>query len=482
VSGPNVVVTVLDTARGRDTVPASSSPMATLESLSEEGTEFTNAFSPAPWTLPSHASLFTGTYPSRHGAHGGHTYLDSSLRTIAEAFRDDGYETLGVSNNTWITPEFGFDQGFETLRKGWQYVQSEVDLGAAMRADCPREKLRRVGDRLFDGNPLVNVTNLLYDELAEDDGAARTTSWVESWLDDREDDSPFFLFLNYIEPHAEYRPPEAYAEAHLPAGASYEEAVSLRQDPRAYDVGDYSLNDREFELLWGLYRAELAYLDDHLGRLREALVDSGEWEDTVFVVLGDHGENVGDYGFFGHQYNLYDTVLHVPMVACGGPFEDETRDELVQTLDLVPTLLDAADVDAPDLREQSQGRSLLSDATTDPRRRVYAEYLGPQPSPESLTSRFDEVPDRIRTYDRSLRAVRTAEEKYIRASDGSEWFYSGGTAPDETRNRASARPDRTRAFAQRLDEWLDSFEAADTGGSVSMTDSTRDRLADLGYL
>jgi arylsulfatase A-like enzyme len=482
MSSPNVVVTVLDTARGHDTVPAASSPMPALASLADDGTEFTNAFTTAPWTLPSHASLFTGTYPSRHGAHGDHPFLEPSLRTMAEAFRADGYETLGVSNNTWITEEFGFDRGFQRLRKGWQYVQSDVDLGAAMRADCPREKLRRVGDRLFEGNPLVNVTNLVYDELAADNGAERTTSWVESWLDGRDDESPFFLFLNYIEPHVEYRPPEAYAEEHLPPGATYEEAMSLRQDPRAYDVGEYSLNNREFELLRGLYRAELAYLDDHLARLRDALVESGEWEDTVFVVLGDHGENVGDHGFFGHQYNLYDTLLHVPMVVCGGPFDGGTRDELVQTLDLTPTLLDAADADAPELRAQSQGRSLHPDAQTDPRQYVYAEYLDPQPSPQSLASRFDEVPERLWQYDRSLRAVRTTDEKYVRASDGTEWYYAGGREPDETRNRAAARPERARALADRLDQWLDSFESADTSGSVSMSDSTKDRLTDLGYL
>ncbi|RDI72052.1 sulfatase [Halopelagius longus] len=484
MTGPNVVLAVLDTVRGRDTVPASSSPMPTLAHLAASGTEFANAFSAAPWTLPSHASMFTGTYPSRHGAHGGHTYLGDSLRTLAAAFRDAGYETVGVSNNTWVTAEFGFDRGFETLRKGWQYIQSETDLGTVTRAEHPMAKLRAAGDRLFEGNPLVNAANLVYDELAPGDGAKRTTAWLESWLRRREE-SPFFLFLNFIEPHAEYRPPREYAEPYLPSGTTYEEAMSLRQDPRAYDVGEYSLTDREFDALEALYRGSLAYLDAQLARIRETLAAAGEWEDTVFVAVGDHGENVGDHGFFGHQYNLRDTLLHVPLVFRGGPFDGGgRRDELVQTLDLAPTLLDAAGVEDPELRRQSQGRSLHPDAEASPRRAVFAEYLAPQPSPESLRERFGEIPDRIRAFDRSLRAIRTREEKYVRGSDGSERYRRVGGAGDASaaRNRAAENRERTRLLSDRLDQWLDSFEHAEAGGEVSMTDSTRERLSDLGYL
>jgi arylsulfatase A-like enzyme len=482
MSRPNVVLTVLDTVRARDTVPASPSPMPTLADVAADGTEFTNAFSPAPWTLPSHASLFTGTYPSQHGAHGNHTYLDDSLRTLAEAFSGAGYETVGVSNNTWVTEEFGFDRGFDTLRKGWQYVQSDTDLGTVTRAEHPMEKLRAAGDRLFDGNPLVNAANMVYDEFAAGDGAERATSWVDSWLSDRDDETPFFCFLNFIEPHAEYRPPREYAEPYLPPDTTYDEATTLRQDPRAYDVGEYALNDREFEALRGLYRGSLAYLDDQLARLRESLVAAGEWEDTVFVALGDHGENIGDHGFFGHQYNLYDTLLHVPMVARGGPFDGGRRDDLVQTLDLAPTLLDAAGIDDPAFERQMHARSLHPDADADPRDAVFAEYLGPQPSPDSLASRFGEVPDRVQSFDRSLRAVRTTDEKYVTASDGSEWFYRVGADPDETWNRANDHPERTSLLSDRLDQWVDSFEHAEAGGEVSMTDSTKARLSDLGYL
>ncbi|MFA9416973.1 sulfatase [Natrinema sp. HArc-T2] len=484
----NVVLVVLDTARAKS---VDTKPMPTLTGLAEAGTAFESAFATAPWTLPSHASLFTGTYPSEHGTHGGHTYLNADLRTLPEAFADAGFETIGVSNNTWITEEFGFDRGFDDLRKGWQYIQSDADMGAVVRGENLREKLVAMRNRLFDGNPLVNTANVLYSEFAQpsgDDGAARATDWIADWLDGRDGDRPFFLFCNFIEPHVEYDPPREHAERFLPDGASYEDATAIRQDPRAYDCEEYDLSDREFAMLRGLYRAELAYVDHQLGQLRTALEDAGEWEDTLFVVCGDHGEHIGEHGFFGHQYNLYDTVLNVPLVFCGGPFADgERRHDLVQLLDLPATLLETAGVDDPALREQWSSRSLHPNSSDDAREAVFAEYVAPQPSIERLEARFGEIPDRVRTFDRRLRAVRTSEYKYVCGDDGFERLHHLQAEPLEHTDSSDDDTERARTLRRRLEERFDPFEAAsgsDDGASadVEIRAGTKDRLAELGYL
>ncbi len=191
----NVVLVVLDTARAKSVGPETT---PTLTSLATAGTTFENAFATAPWTLPSHASMFTGLYPSDHGTHGDSFSLNPELRTLPEAFAANGYQTLGISNNTWITEEFGFHRGFEDLRKGWQYVQSDADMGAVVRGEDLREKLEATRTHLFDGNPLVNAANILYSELfqpAGDDGSDRATSWIDSWLQTRADERPFFSVL-----------------------------------------------------------------------------------------------------------------------------------------------------------------------------------------------------------------------------------------------------------------------------------------------
>ncbi|ELY76217.1 sulfatase [Natrinema pallidum] len=513
----NVVLVVLDTARAKsvgtqsvpaernaaptgsvglrsapDDRPASSDdsvgthPTPTLTRLAEEGTAFENAFATAPWTLPSHASLFTGTYPSEHGTHGGHTYLDDELRTVPEAFADAGFETIGVSNNTWITAEFGFDRGFADLRKGWQYIQSDADMGAVVRGEDIREKLLATRARLFDGNPVVNAANILYSELfqpAGDDGSARAVDWIADWLGDRDDGRPFFLFCNFIEPHVEYDPPREYAERFLPVGASYEEATAIRQDPRAYDCDDYDISDHEFALLRGLYRAELAYVDAQLGRLRTALKDAGEWPDTLFVVCGDHGEHIGEHGFFGHQYNLYDTLLTVPLVCHGGPFTGGgRRSDLAQLLDLPATLLETAGIDDPELREQWSSRSLHPASDVRNRDAVFAEYVAPQPSIERLEARFGEVPAAVREFDRRLRAIRTSEYKYVRGDDGSERLHHVRTDPLEHTDISDAEPERVRTLRRRLEDRFDPLAEASGAGEVEMRDGTKERLADLGYL
>jgi len=486
----NVVLVVLDTARAKS---VDAQLMPTLTELAEAGTAFENTFATAPWTLPSHASVFTGTYPSEHGTHGGHTYLDGDLRTLPEAFADAGFETIGVSNNTWITEEFGFARGFDDLRKGWQYIQSDADMGAVVRGENVREKLTATRTRLFDGNPLVNAANVLYSEFLQpsgDDGADRATDWVADWLSSRDGDQPFFLFCNFIEPHVEYDPPREYAERFLPDGASYEDATAIRQDPRAYDCEDYDLTDREFAMLRGLYRAELAYVDHQLGRLRTALEDADEWEDTLFVVCGDHGEHIGEHGFFGHQYNLYDTVLNVPLVFRGGPFiGGGRRHDLVQLLDLPATLLETAGIDDPALREQWSSRSLHPASSDDAREAVFAEYVAPQPSIDRLEARFGEIPERVEAFDRCLRAVRTAESKYVRGDDGFERLHDIRTDPLERTDSSDDEPQRVRALRRRLEEHFEPLEttnASEEGASadadVEMRAGTKDRLADLGYL
>lgn len=174
-----------------------------------------------------------------------------------------------------------------------------------------------------------------------DKGATETTNWVKNWFTSRNRDRPFFLFINYIEPHAEYRPFREYAEIFLPNNVSYEEAMAIKQDPRAYDANQYDLTNPELKLLRALYRAEIASIDEQLGRLMDLLLNTDEQEETLFVVLGDHGENIGEHGLFGHQYSMYDTVLHVPLIIYGGEFAGgPTNDQLVQPLDLVPTLLE----------------------------------------------------------------------------------------------------------------------------------------------
>ena len=486
-SRPNVVVVVMDTARAHETVRSDrrDAALPALDRLAEEGSEYTQAFASAPWTLPSHASLFTGTYPSKHGAHADHKYLDGDLPTLAEAFRASGYETVAVSNNTWISEEFGFARGFDTVYKTWQYVQTEVDLGEIARTKRGGEMIRALAARLVDGNPAVNVANAVYGQFFRkrtDDGARRTNEWLGKWLADRHRDDPFFLFVNYLEPHLEYRPPKALAERFLPDDVTYDEAMAVPQNAWEYITGTVNLTDRELRTLYALYRAEIAYLDQRIGELRETLENAGEFEDTVFVVTSDHGENIGNHGLMDHQYCLYDTLLHVPLLVHGEGFEAGRVNDLVQLTDIAPTLLDTAGIDTPEMRGELQGRSFHPDSEAIPRAHVVAEYMAPQPSMKALRGQVGALSEDITRFDRSLRAIRTDEAKLIRGSDGGREFYDVRNDPGESTDVTARSPDEVAKLEKSLDDWLDSFEHTTTSESVSMSASTEARLKELGYL
>ncbi|WP_369335069.1 sulfatase family protein [Halorubrum ezzemoulense] len=481
---PNIVVLIMDTARAHEITPETA---PNITKLASSGVQFSNTFSTASWTLPSHASLFTGNPSSKHGAHADHKHLKNTLTTLPGVLQNQGYGTVAVSNNTWISDEFGFARDFDIFRKNWQYIQSDVDLGKIAREEEGFDKVRGVAKHLFDGNPIVNAANAVYGQFvrrrADDDGAKSSNRWVSDWLNDRDDSDPFFLFINYLEPHLEYRPLEEYTEEYLPEGVSYAEAMEVNQDAWSYIANNVEMTDRDFKILKALYHAEIAYLDERIGELRRLLEEAGEWEDTIFVVTGDHGENIGDHGLMDHQYSLHDTLIHVPLVIHGGAFTGgKTVDELVQLTDIAPTLLDTAGIDTDEFVEESQGQSFHPDAETEPREYAFAEYMATQPSMEALEKRVGDLPEEVYEYDRSLRAIRSHNWKLIRGSDSSIELYHVAEDPTELENLASERPEKVSELESELDRWLDSFEHADATGHADMSDSTKDRLEDLGYL
>jgi len=474
----NVVILVMDAARAKTVQDTGS--------VFPDASKYENAFSPSPWTLPSHASLFTSRYPSSHGAHAAHKRLRAGIPVLAEVFQEAGYETAAISNNTWISEEFGFGRGFEAFHKTWQYIQSDDDLGRIAREYEGTDKIRALIRATVAGNPAVNIANALYGRFIRkqvDSGARHTNQWIDSWLDTRDQSRPFFLFANYLEPHLEYRPPREYAKRYLPDTMSYRQAMDVSQDPWGYIAGTVEMGDRDFDVLQALYRAEIAYLQDRLRDLRDRLESAGELDETIVVITADHGENIGEHGLMDHQYCLYDTLLHVPLTIRGGAFSPgRIVEQIVQLTDLGPTLLDAAGLEATAYRNKAQGQSFHPDAYGSPGERVYAEYMAPQPSMDALERRVGDLPATVTTYDRSLRAIRSRAWKLIRGSDGSRELYDVSSDPRERNDRSTDCRETTERLVGELDGWVNSFEQPEYDGDVELRPETKRRLEELGYL
>lgn len=479
---PNVLFVVMDTSRAK--IALNESVMPTVASIADEGATFGNAFTTAPWSLPSHASIFTGQYTSHHNTHAGSTQFNPEVTPLAEAFAQENYETHAISNNIWISPEFGFDQGFQSFQKGWQLVDGGADIGRISKEQATRsDQIRAIADELLRLDAPKTIANSLFALLVRkryDSGAWLTNKRLSRWLQSRDDSQSFFAFLNYLEPHLPYDPPEDAIEQVSENEADIERMRSVSQDAWDYFAGDLELTDRDFEDLETLYAAELAYLDSRIKGVYEKLDELGILDDTILVITGDHGENIGDHGLMDHQYSLHDTLLHVPLII-RYPEAFDPRSEYEQPVelrDLYPTLLELCGIETS-LNATQSDRNI---ATGDGSEYTLGEYLTPQPSMETLEDRFGSLSERVRAHDRSLASIRTRDWKLIIGSDGSEFLYDLQADPGERHDVRADHEEVATELRDRMPEPIRNVEGGSESEDRDVDSRTEQRLEDLGYI
>ncbi|MDY6819054.1 MAG: sulfatase [Halobacteriales archaeon] len=486
----NVVFVVLDTVRkdhlsvygyDRPTTPA-------LNRVAEEAAVFEQAVAPAPWTLPVHASMFTGLYPSEHAASQENPYLEGAT-TLAETLNDAGYATACYSSNAWITPYTGLTAGFDDQDNFFEIMPGELlsgPLARAWKALNDNESLRRIADKL------VSLGNTAHEYFAGAEGADSKTPTVIDrtieFIDDSEE--PYFAFINLMDAHLPYHPPEEYAEEFAPGVDS----TTICQNSKEYNAGARDIDDDEWEAIRGLYDAEIRHIDAELKRLFGWLRDNDEWDETLVVVCADHGELHGEHDLYGHEFCIYDPLVNVPLIVKHPDLDPGRYDEQVELLDLYHTVLDHADVSAAGTRAPAEPtRSLLSPEYRAFEESEYAfvEYYRPvvelQQLEEKASAAGITLERESRFYSR-MRAARTPAAKYIHNERIDDEFYRLDEDPGETENMIGTGDPLEEeldgvlaGFADRVGaEWGDSTAAEDV--LEDMSASAQDRLRDLGYI
>ncbi|WP_318568845.1 sulfatase [Salinigranum marinum] len=490
MSRPNILFIVMDTARARDTLPSTNTELVPeLAELADEGVEFTSAISTAPWTLPSHASLFTGQYTSQHSTNAGNKRFSPTHKPLARLLSNSGYSTVAFSNNSWIAPEFGFDDGFDEFFAGWKLFDSDDELPRVMREfDEPLSQFSELLKSTELKHLPTTVANAIFTKYLRrryDYGALLTNWKVRRWLDNWNGSKPFFMFINYLEPHLKYDPPKKYCD--LPEGVSTSEAKQINQSPWEYVTGETQLSDRELTILEHLYRSEIGYLDHRIGELLDLLSTYDSLENTLIVVVGDHGENIGDHGLMDHQYCLYDTLIHVPLIIRGpNNFKGGKQvTDVVESRYIFPTILEAAGVDIPkheSVADESLSIFVQKDSESRTNKHAIAEYLVPQPDLQTLRSRVGGGEQmQLGKYDRALRCVRTNKWKYIEYSDGSHELYDIVNDSRENSDISSEYSEISRKFCEELRETCGTLQRGEQGtGDVDT--AAQQRLKDLGYI
>jgi arylsulfatase A-like enzyme len=288
---PNVVLVVVDTLRqdhlptygyARDTAPF-------LDSLARQGVVL-DGISPASWTKPATASILTGLHPVSHQAVDRQDRLPEEAPTLAGILRSAGYRTLAASANGWVSPTFGFQQGFDEFLL---YERDSVRARDLNRQLLP--KLQRLPE-------------------------------------------PFFLYVHYIDPHVPYAPEVDWRGEPLPA--------SIRPVLPA-DLDATHVRARPADLLRravDLYDGEIRGADMGLAELVGVLRGRGVLGRTLLVVTADHGEEFEEHGRMSHGQTLYEEVLRVPLIFSGPGLRRGARLGRASLLDIVPTLLDLVEV------------------------------------------------------------------------------------------------------------------------------------------
>jgi arylsulfatase A-like enzyme/Flp pilus assembly protein TadD len=372
-----------------------------MDQLAREGLKFEKAFSSVPLTLPAHASILTGTYPTYHGIRDNSGFvLPDAMVTLAEVLESVGYQTAAFVGAFVLDSKFGLDQGFSTY---------------------------------FDDFDLSEYENVSpgYIQRRGDEVVAEAVNWLQ-----KADERPFFMWVHLYDPHDPYTPPEPYASRH---------------PGRPYD-------------------GEVEFTDFNLGQLLSSLKEQKVYEDTLILLVGDHGESLGEHGEEKHGFFVYNSALHVPLILRlpHGKRAAQTVQESVSIVDLFPTVIQLLGLPRLQL-DHVQGTglgSLILGRKKDHRADLYAETFYPH-------LQFGWSP---------LRTLISGSYKYIEAPSPELYDLSKDFA--ERNNLA----EKERALANRFQQNLTELEQR-LARSVEASESeqeldaaTLERLRSLGYV
>lgn len=504
---PDVLFIVMDTVRGqsvsvngyeRDTTPV-------LEALAAEGAVFTDANAPATWSLPAHAALFTGTLPSYNNANGETRYLDATLPTLAETMVHSGWESYAFSANPHISDSFGLTRGFQHNDKAWMSGTSGRNFSFIYR--------------LIDALGLGGV---------DDKGGAQVIDNIDRWMSGRPaDDKPAFVFVNFLEAHFPFRQlPEQYRTAYQDADMN-----TLREiDQIAFGVQfGRQLTDEEFTFvhqpLIDLYDGGVKYTDFLVGEVIDIWREAGRLDNTIVVVLGDHGEVVGEHKAFGHVTPVCEEDLRVPLVyRFPAKIPAGTRiDEPVSTLSTFATLLDLADLPGSKIHQVGTLGPAFEplpepepvaedDAAPEPVAPDGSDPSDAEPAPEPvnpwaelgkpvMAERFEEemlaarFPEGAANGEGPLvnprgryRTLREGRYKLVRHTEDGVFLYDLVDDPGELHDLSEELPEVMDDMERAMDDWRIQLKLPELDAEITppelpeMTDAERCSLCNLGYL
>lgn len=363
---PDVLLVVLDCVRASDFPgsPEYVGHMPWTERLLSESTCYRKAVSVAPWTIPAHASIFTGLYPWIHGCHArGSLVLRSELPRLPSALQRGGYATFSLSANPFVNSSFGLTDGFEKAAWGgwWEaYARLPRDQPPS-GSDSKRsasatflQKARESGlasflmERMDDAYRYpfaLDLMNRMLQSVRAPEATGKTgpSPWIEStfqrWISSVDHRQPVFSFINLVDAHEPYYA-DSVASSSIRQWLRY---AASRQDHLSFAAGQWTLRPDVAELLHRLYRSAIDSIDSRLRRLAEILESAGRWDSTQLILTSDHGQAFGEHGVLFHMFRPDESELRIPLIVRDpSSLRQRSASGWASLVDIAPTVLQSA--------------------------------------------------------------------------------------------------------------------------------------------
>ncbi|MCP4902765.1 MAG: sulfatase-like hydrolase/transferase [bacterium] len=373
-----------------------------IDELANNATLFSNAFTTNPITLPAHTSILTGTYPLYHGVRDNSTFVvPEDIVTLAEVLSEQDWDTAAFVSSFVLDSRFNLDQGFS-------FYDDDVEASWSYDELANREK---------------NAFGFAERK------ASQVVAEALEWLGHTRS-QPFFVWLHFFDPHQPLNPPEPH-RSQLASG----------------------------------YDAEIAFVDEQIGRLFADLKNRGEYDNTLIVIVGDHGEGLLDHEEPTHSLLIFDSTMQVPLIIRRpGQHDSRVVENVTSVIDVMPTILEILAIDRPN---EIQGVSLvpLMNGIHEPADRPI--YM------ESLVAR-------LHFGWGELRGLRTAQEKLIHGPVSR--LYRVDSDPGEVYDLATQEPESVQRLTAKLEQMIQSYLRLDAGTLAKTDNEARQKLQALGYI
>ena len=457
----NVILITMDTVRAdhmslygyeRDTTPH-------LQELSKNATVYTHAIASSDMTLSTHASMFTGLYVRQHGAHydlpsapAGRP-LDNKFDTLAEILSENGYKTMAVvANHGFLGHSFNLNQGF-------QYYDQRTPvqfLGCAQPFTLRNDVCNFM--RLFSSPEQYDKYTRSAEEINKE--VFRLFGKTER------NNNRFFLFINYMDPHWPYIPPEPFDRLYP---GKIEHFTMKRYFELVKDVmrDEDNISEKERNHMLSQYDGEIAYLDYNIMKLIERLKELDLYENSLIIITSDHGEAFGEKNLLGHGVSVYQDQVYVPLII-KYPHSNNGHvvNDIVTSIDIMPTIMDVLGFVKP---EYMLGWSLVKDEPGNSRDIVSESF------PRGMLSSWNPK------FSRVARALFSGQYKFISSTVGKRELYNLGSDPDERENLYKSDERISMELEERLNNWLITVKA-ESSSPAKLDKSAIDRLKTLGYV